>query len=361
MAQSNSSVTIIGGGPTGLSAALALHARGVRVRVLDRSATTVKESRAVGVNRRSLVHLRGVGLLEPLLEQSTRVQAALVFDGDRSPITVQIPQSKDGVPTMLALPQNRTEQILAEQLRRRGVELHFSHTATDVEQSETGTIVRAQTPDGERVYEADWVLGADGSRSGTRDSLGLDFPGHELPGEWSLFDARLEWPWPGVQVALVLEDGGHVLLMVTLGGGWFRALGTRARLEERVRQRAQILEFGWRNDFGLAEHCVSSYGRGRVWLAGDAAHTHSPVGGQGMNLGIDDAFDFADSLVAGELEAWEQRRLRAARAVINRADRGLQVMVSDHGLVRTLRGLGIRAVGRSAFLRGALAKAFFGL
>lgn len=357
----SASVTIIGAGPTGLSAALALRKHGAEVRIVERNAETVRESRAVGVNRRSLEHLQTVGAAEPILANAAALLRARMFTRGKPLAVIDIPQPTSGPPAMVALPQSTTETLLVQKLREAGVEVQFEAEAVAVSQTADRATATVRGPDGETEITSDFILGADGGRSVTRKSLGIEFTGHRYEEDWALFDAVLDWPWPDTQAAAWVDEPEGLHLIITLGDGRHRIIGTAEHLEDRIRALMPIGEISWRNAFSLSERRVGRYGEGRIWLAGDAAHVHSPVGGMGMNLGIDDAFDFADAVMSGNFAAYEIRRLAAAKRVMETADTGYRLMTARNPFKRGFRNLAIRSVAASGFLRRRLASRIFGV
>ena len=286
---------------------------------------------------------------------------ARMFSAGKPLAIIDIPQPVSGPPSMVALPQSMTENLLVEKLRDTGVSVEFGAEALAVTQTENAAIVTVRTQDGETEITSDFVLGADGGRSVTRESLGVDFKGHGYEEGWALFDAVIDWPWPDTQAAAWVDQPEGLHLVITLGDGRHRVIGTAERLEERVRAQMRIGEISWRNAFSLSERRVDRYGAGRVWLAGDSAHIHSPVGGMGMNLGIDDAFDFADAVMSGDFAGYETRRLAAAERVMSTADTGYRMMTARNPVRRWARNLAIRAFAASGFLRRRLASRIFGV
>ncbi|MGI9387221.1 MAG: FAD-dependent oxidoreductase [Methyloligellaceae bacterium] len=354
------SITILGAGPTGLSAALALKTRGHTVRILERNDANTTESRAVAVNRRSLQHLAKVGADEKILEAAETLYHAKFFHNGKPLTTLDIPQPPTGHPAAVLLPQSTTESILVGHLREKGINIEWETEAIEVSQTADNATVRASGPAGTVEIQSDYILGADGSRSITRKALDVGFSGQQYEGQWSLIDAELKWPWPGIQIAAHFNDPAQVIFMITLGDGRHRVISNVPDLEGAVSQLMTVGEISWRNAFTLSERCVDSFGDGRIWLAGDAAHIHSPVGGMGMNLGIDDAFDFAATLQTGDFAAFNQRRLKAAHAVMARADRGFRLITSRNPVVKFLRNWVIRTIAASPSIRRRLAAAIFG-
>lgn len=336
-------VFVAGAGPVGLSAAVALMRRGHKVTIADRDDGVTDESRAVGVNRSSLTLLAPSGVGQSILEAGTRVRHVRCMSGTRTLARIRVPGQNRRWPTLVALPQSRTERFLEEALRRLGGFVIWRHRLTGIEEHADGVRARIAPREGgpERIVEADFALGADGSRSTTREALGIRFEGSTYPEDWGLADITCDWPFPDEACAIFGEDG-RVTFMITLGEGRHRVIGNHADVIGAARRLMNVSTVHWSNSFHVHLRIAEEMGRGRVALAGDAAHTHSPVGGQGMNLGIEDAFAFADAVDSGDLAAYRKTRLARARTVVRRTDLGYRVVTGKSRL-------GVR--GRNAFVR----------
>lgn len=353
-------VLIAGAGPTGLVAALECRRLGLSPILFERNAGPTDESRAVGVNRQSLQLLAPSGAAERILARGVVVRAARLFDEGRLLGRFRLPEARSGPPALVALPQSETERAMVAALEEAGVCPRWETPVAAFEQDEGGVTVALET--GERV-RGDYCLAADGSHSLARRMLGLSFPGERYPETWSLLDAELDWPYPEDQAAVFLDRGGGVLFVITLGEGRFRAISNRPDAEARLKTHFDMGAAFWANDFTVSLRAVERYGQGRIWIAGDAAHVHSPAGGQGMNLGIEDACDFAASLAepgfAGDLGAFEARRKRAAARVLRVSDWGYRAASLSHPVGRVVRNFLFRAVAGSDRLRTALARLVF--
>ena len=354
---SQPSVIIIGAGPVGLTAAIECARAGMDVTVLERNAGPTDESRAVGVNRQSLMLLEPSGAAASILAEATPLRRAVFYDGAKRLAELEIPQASDGAPTMVLLAQSETECLLLRKLEAYGVRPRWNAEVRHVQQN--GAHATATLICSERI-DADYILGADGARSHTRRILGLNFPGEQYEESWSLMDAALDWPFPGAQAAPFFSKDGAVLFVIEIGKGIYRAISNRPDIEEDVARRFFIKSVYWKNDFTVSLRAVDRYGEGRIWIAGDAAHIHSPVGGMGMNLGIEDACDFAATLAGSQdFEAFDARRIAAAKRVLALSDRGYRFASATHPVRRFARNAAIRTVANVGFIRRMAGRQIF--
>ncbi|WP_428149584.1 FAD-dependent oxidoreductase [Brevundimonas sp.] len=332
-------VLIVGAGPTGLAAALFLARRGVAVRIVDEAAGPTTTSKALAVNPRTLELLADTGVADRVLGEGQRIDTIRVAHQGRTTATLRPCWDRiaPGRP-MTILPQARTETLLAEALADLGVRPEYGAGLTGLTQtadSITVTLSRGET------VTASLLLGADGAHSETRHALGLDFPGDASDEPWHLIDVAIEGA-PQDEARIEFQRAGP-LITLPFSGGVFRIIGFGADLLPRLPAGWKAGPVLWQSDFKVSHRMVPTMAVGRVALAGDAAHIHSPIGGRGMNLGIEDAFVFAacaaDALNGDLSRIADYARVRhAVDAAWVKTSRGLTGFVAGQSLpVRALK------------------------
>ena len=311
-------ILIVGAGPTGLAAALFLHERGVRVRVIDRAAMPSQQSKALAVNRRSLELLRRTGVSSSLTELGHRALAGNLWQGEHRRMRVDLPKRSAEPPGLLVLPQARTEAVLVEALESRGiaVERGVQFLRFDKGASNNRDSAWLRYADGRMAsFPAAAVLGADGAHSRVRESLGIRFGGAALAMPWVLSDLRLRTPLAADEAHIRLFAHGFQFLLRIEGDVW-RVISNRRELLRDFPAGSHAGETLWASDFTVSHRVAASWQQGAAFLAGDAAHLHSPIGARGMNLGIEDAWVFAALAAQGRLESYTRLRRHAVMPVV---------------------------------------------
>ncbi|MGF6883578.1 2-polyprenyl-6-methoxyphenol hydroxylase-like FAD-dependent oxidoreductase [Nocardia sp. GAS34] len=303
-------VVISGAGPTGLMLAAELRLGGVQVVVVERRAAgTVGESRAPGINARSMEVFTQRGLAQEFLSRG-KVLPGVLFSG--------IPMAPHRIdpewPAALILPQHQTEKILAARAVELGADFLWSTAVVDLNQDDEGVEVVLDGPAGRSSLRADYLVGCDGGHSAVRKLCDIPFPGDEPVSFWVVGDVHLDSPPDGDGVFGRNERIGTYQIS-RAESGWFRLSMMRTTppadrtAPVTLDELREVMREGLGTDYGLREarwmsrfadgfRQVTEYRRGRVFLAGDAGHTHSPIGGQGLNLGIQDAVNLGWKLAA---------------------------------------------------------------
>lgn len=354
-------VLIAGAGPVGLTAAVELARRGVGVRVVDPLTEPRGYAKAVGVQPRSLEVFEQMGVVGPMLDAAIAMRGQYVYvNGDKvGEIELPVPA---GIPFGFAdIPQYETERILRDALRRRGGSVERGVSVTGF--ADDGDSVTVSLSDGSSV-RARYLIGADGAHSTVRKTLGLTFEGAAFEEQYMLGDVEVDWSLPrGVAVRAMHQTDGNtddLLVCIPLPGpGPYRryrmsmlvppelqvpaasgdgvAHGFEGERKPALEHIQAVLDrlapepttarnLRWSSVFRISHRIVSAYGRGRVFIAGDAAHIHPPTGGQGMNTGIQDAHNLAWKLALavsgaaapGLLDSYDAERRPVGEEVVGR-------------------------------------------
>jgi 2-polyprenyl-6-methoxyphenol hydroxylase-like FAD-dependent oxidoreductase len=371
-------VVVVGAGPTGLALACGLAARGVEPLVLDRVAQGANTSRAAVLHARTLEVLEGVEVTGQLLRLGVVVPRFTIRDRDRPLLEIPFQDLPTSHPYTLMLPQDVTERILRDRLDALGGRVHRPFAVTGVAIGDDGVDVSVTGPDGSTVpVHARYVVGCDGMHSVVREQAGIGFTGDRYPQSFVLADVGMDWSLPRDEVNLFFSPDGLVVV-APLPRDLYRVVATmdeapetlgvtdvQALLDARgpVASPAAVRHVEWSSRFRVHHRLADSYRRGPLFLAGDAAHVHSPAGGQGMNTGIQDAIMLAELLadvVGGDapttdLDRYETVRRPVAVGVVAMTHRLSRAATARRPLTRFLRNTALHAAGRLRPVRHAFA------
>lgn len=377
-------ILIVGAGPTGLTLALALTACGIACRIVDKAAERTQVSKALAVWSGSLEAFAGLGVARSIIDAGIRMTHMRVGDGGRELAAMPIAEGVDSAfPFVVIIPQSETERLLAEHLAARGVTIERGLELVAVDQTAHAVraVLRPAGHDDDRAdsaVTAAYVVGCDGARSAVRHAMDIPFTGYTEPQTFILSDTTMAGPLDPTSLYVWWGQGGSVALF-PIGDGVWRTFAMRDDPDDQSppdleEMQAQLNRCGppglvagdptWLSAFRVNERLVECYRRGRVLLAGDAAHIHSPAGGQGMNTGIQDAVNLAWKLAAvlqgrGDattlLDSYEAERRPVARQVIDGAAQKLHVgMVARGTATRLLRDVAVSVVSKLPMLRRKL-------
>ena len=333
----NYDIIIAGAGPVGLSLALRLAKAHKRVLVLEKKPTTHEHSRAPAIWPRTQEILSDLGVINTFLEQGIVMSELSLWDADKQKTLLHIPLKEAAhitqFPHLLIIPQSRTERLLAQAVEQtESADLRFSSELTGFTQDASSVTVE-YTENGEtHTAVAQFLVGCDGAHSAVRELLGVHLEGETYSMQAALADIELETDmhFPAI------STNGVIVVAIKIDTKLWRLILLHARkdempLEERIVQAAKQLFPGmtykniWSSEFRLHNRISTRFVDGRIALAGDAAHLNSPVGGQGMNAGIQDTEILGNALLSAledkkpsELEAYGKRRSAVLQSGVNR-------------------------------------------
>jgi 2-polyprenyl-6-methoxyphenol hydroxylase-like FAD-dependent oxidoreductase len=354
-------VLVVGAGPTGLAAALELARNGRAVRIVDKYATRSQHSKAIGVNARTLELMEPSGVTERFLASGLRLRRFHFRSGDRLLATVELSRVRHRYNFMLALLQAETERILEQRLAEHGTMVEWSTECTGLEPASDRVRATLVANGESQTVEAPYLIGADGAHSTVRHALGLPFRGTIDPSEWWLVDVRMDWPFGMAELNLFARPAA-VLGVIPIEPGLFRLVSNGPEPLNMLPSGASVHEEVWRSAFRISYRQVDTYQVGRVFLAGDAAHVHSPVGARGMNLGIEDGTVLARKMIEGTLDSYSAERHPFGARVIRQTRALTRLVTARNPLGRWLRDqLFAHVIGPIPWVQRALARRVLGL
>jgi 2-polyprenyl-6-methoxyphenol hydroxylase-like FAD-dependent oxidoreductase len=377
--QSRHDVLVVGAGPVGLVAAIDLARRGVPVRVIDKMPEPTDESRAVVLHARSLELLDQLGVLEEIAATGVKTTGAQMHARGSVLGRVGFDTIDSPFPYSITIPQTDTERILRDRLAGLGVEIERGVIYTGLEQDDTEVRASLTHPDGTtEVAHVPWLLGADGAKGAVRHSLGLKLEGVFKGERFLMGDVDADYAHEKESFHIFFSPGDAVGMLFPMAGRRVRVIcqiaadTTQTReptlewLQQTVDEREMevaLVSSRWLTTFEIHHAQVPRYRTGRAFLAGDAAHVHSPAGGLGMNTGIQDAFNLTWKLAAavrGEagdalLDSYHAERHPVAADVITFTTALTKAGTLESPFAREARNLVMKAALRMPLARHSMA------
>jgi 2-polyprenyl-6-methoxyphenol hydroxylase-like FAD-dependent oxidoreductase len=381
-------VIIVGAGPTGLSLACQLVRFGIDFVIIEKNSGVTEYSKAIGVQARTLEIYEQLGVVEQAIDRGQIAGKIRIIAGGKVRGEVDLSdmgQDLSPYPYLFVLEQSKNEQLLYDYLQSHHQEVWWQTELEHFSQDEQGVTARVKTAEGgSETIAAKYLVGCDGARSPVRHSLGLTFEGSTLERLYYVVDAQIDWAFSSDAGYGCISRDSLTFFFPMAGEKRYRIVGTFPEgfdqnvgeiLYETIEQRIKgdtklfldISNVKWFSVYKVNTRAVNKFAVGRCFVAGDAAHVHSPAGGQGMNTGIQDAYNLAWKMAfvikgyASEklLETYDEERLPNAQRLLETTDRAFNVLVGSNWFFSFMRMKILPLVAKYAIGREVVGKNIF--
>ncbi|PJZ68688.1 hypothetical protein CH373_08430 [Leptospira perolatii] len=330
-------ILISGAGPTGLSAAIFLHEKKVKPRIIEKLKERVPYSKAFGVNSNTLTLFESSGITERFLSNGRKMYCVNFWKNGKILVRNDFTKVKHKYPFMLIQSQSETETILEEELKKRNILVERQTELESLTLKDQSILVTIINKEGHREQSAPEILfAAEGAHSQARKQLGIEFRGHRYEKEWELYDIELDTQLAKDEGHIIAKDEGGLLLIRIRDSVW-RLAGNIPNLIEHLPKGTSPGKIKWQSKFLISHRIANHLQKGNVFLGGDTAHVHSPLGARGMNLGIEDAYVFAELYDKNRMKEYEALRRPLIRSVVARVNLITQIAAGDSAFSKWIR------------------------
>lgn len=367
-------VLVCGAGPTGMTLALELARFGVPFRIVEQALAGAQFSQALAVQARTLELLEAAHLTDPLLGCAQIVEHVRLRAGSHELFAVDFAGMPTAYSYLAMIPQNDTERLMRDALEKLGVTIERGVTLTSLERADGGVDVELTGPGGAARVHTGYLAACDGAHSTIRRLLGLAFEGHSLSERFALADVVLDTALPADSLHISLAGDGGAVALIPMRARWRMIVESPGDLPDppdaarfqaaldAVDIPARIRSTGWMANYHVHQRRVERIREGNVFLLGDAAHIHSPIGGQGMNSGIADAVNLGwklalvvrDGVDAALLDTFAEEREAVGRALLAATDFGNRMAFNANTMVRALRNAVLPVAAHLTLVRDRL-------
>jgi 2-polyprenyl-6-methoxyphenol hydroxylase-like FAD-dependent oxidoreductase len=384
----NTDVLIVGAGPTGLSLACQLVRYGIDFVIIEKKTGVTTHSKAIGVQARTLEIYEQLGVAPQALDRGQIAGKIRIIANGKVRGQVDLAhmgQYLSPYPYLFVLEQSKNEQLLCDYLQSHQQAVRWQTELEQFTQDEMGVTAQVKTVDGElEMIVAKYLVGCDGARSPVRHALGLSFEGSTLERFYYVVDAQIDWEFNADAGYGCISRDSLTFFFPMAGEKRYRMVGTfpegfdqnigeilyetiEQRIQEDTKLALDISNVKWFSVYKVNTRAVNQFSVGRCFVAGDAAHVHSPAGGQGMNTGIQDAYNLAWKMAfvikgyasAKLLETYNEERLPNAQRLLETTDRAFNILVGSNWFYSFMRMNILPLVAKYAIGRDFVGKSIF--
>ena len=330
----NKEIAIIGAGPSGLSMAIFLSELGYKPRIIDKKPRISENSKALGINPRTLEILKPYGVANRFLGNGRQMKAINLWKADKHIYKNDFTKAKSQYPFMLIQSQKESEEILFDEVLKRNIKVEYESEFTAWE--ETNDKYKLLIDDNQSISNLDYIIGADGGRSKVREQLGIEYKGFRYDEQWELFDIEIE--------TKVNKNEGHIrlfpeggIIMIRLKDNVWRVAGNMKSILNYLPRNTKVGKIHWESEFRIHHKIAKSLSKDNIVLIGDSAHLHSPVGARGMNLGIEDSYIVSKLLNENRLAEYDNIRKPYLNNTVNRINNITMGMAGNSETSKFLR------------------------